>query len=39
MGYVLNGRMKIEEKAMEDVIGENYIKWKNERYRFLPFIY
>ena len=36
---MLNTRMKIEEDNMERVLGKKYTKWKNTRYRFLPFIY
>jgi len=36
---ILNQRMQIEEKLMKDVIGENYIAWKQKRYRFIPWIY
>jgi len=39
MGRVLNGRMKIEEKNMESILGETYRDWKKKRYRFIPFIY
>ncbi len=39
MGVLLNNRMQIEEKNMETVLGNKYILWKNERYRFIPFIY
>lgn len=38
MYFVLNQRMKEEEGFMEDVMGERYIQWKNERYKLLPFI-
>ena len=39
MFLILNQRMNIEEKLMTDVIGEEYISWKNQRYRFIPWIY
>lgn len=39
MGRVLNGRMELEEKNMEKVLGKTYKDWKNKRYRFIPYIY
>ena len=36
---VLIYRIKIEEKQMEDVIGDKYVKWKKSRKRLIPFIY
>jgi protein-S-isoprenylcysteine O-methyltransferase Ste14 len=39
MFSVLNHRMTIEEKMMEEVIGDPYLEWKRTRYRFIPFIY
>lgn len=38
MYLVLNRRIKEEESFMEEVLGERYVQWKNERYRLLPFI-
>ncbi|MCC5889836.1 MAG: isoprenylcysteine carboxylmethyltransferase family protein [Alkalibacterium sp.] len=38
MYVVLNRRMKEEESFMEEVMGERYVRWKNERYKLLPFI-
>ncbi len=35
----LNNRMREEEALMERVIGSRYREWKEERYRFFPFIY
>lgn len=32
-------RIKEEESFMEDVLGERYKVWKEERYNFIPFIY
>lgn len=32
-------RIVEEESFMEDVLGQRYITWKDERYKFLPFIY
>ena len=39
MGYVLNQRMRVEEAAMERILGDRYRAWKTKRYRFIPFIY
>jgi protein-S-isoprenylcysteine O-methyltransferase Ste14 len=39
MGGTLNHRMDLEEKAMEKIIGEKYVEWKKQRYRFFPYIY
>lgn len=39
MFLILNERMEIEENMMEKIIGENYSTWKEERYRFIPWIY
>ena len=39
MGASLNHRMSLEEKAMEDVLGEPYRIWKKKRYRFIPGLY
>ncbi|MFP4178000.1 MAG: methyltransferase family protein [Acholeplasmataceae bacterium] len=39
MFVVLNERMTIEERMMEDAIGVHYANWKNERYRFIPWVY
>jgi protein-S-isoprenylcysteine O-methyltransferase Ste14 len=39
MGYLLNQRMRVEEQAMERILGERYRVWKAKRYRFIPFIY
>lgn len=39
MFKVIDIRIKEEEKAMEKIIGERYVKWKTKRYKFIPFIY
>ncbi len=39
IGIPLNIRMKNEEKAMENVLGDTYRTWKKTRYRFIPYIY
>lgn len=39
MFRVIDMRIKEEEKTMESIIGERYIKWKSKRYKFIPFIY
>lgn len=39
MFYVLNKRMLLEEKLMEEVLGKKYITWKDKRYKFIPFFY
>jgi protein-S-isoprenylcysteine O-methyltransferase Ste14 len=39
MFLILNHRMRIEEQLMEEVIGDAYVKWKETRYRFIPYIY
>ncbi len=39
MFVILNHRMTIEENMMEDVIGDAYVTWKEQRYRFIPYIY
>lgn len=38
MYMVINRRIKEEEGFMEDVMGDRYVQWKNERYKLLPFI-
>lgn len=38
MYNVLNRRIVEEEKFMEEVLGARYVRWKNERYKFVPFI-
>lgn len=38
MYMVLNRRILEEESFMEEVLGTRYVEWKNERYRFLPFV-
>ncbi len=39
MIYILKKRMELEENHMENIIGNRYLKWKKNRYRFFPFIY
>ncbi|MGO1370248.1 MAG: methyltransferase family protein [Senegalia sp. (in: firmicutes)] len=39
MFKILKMRMDEEEKMMEKIIGPRYIKWKEKRYKFIPFIY
>ena len=36
MFVILNHKMTIEENMMEDVIGDAYVTWKEQRYRFIP---
>lgn len=38
-GKVILTRMKSEEKALEETLGETYTKWRKKRYRFIPWIY
>ncbi len=39
VGGTLNRRMQLEEQLMEDVMGERYRSWKQQRYRFIPYLY
>jgi len=39
MFMILNVRMQIEEKLMEETLRKAYTIWKKKRYRFIPFIY
>lgn len=39
MFYSLNRRMAEEEELMESILGDRYRHWKEDRYRFLPYIY
>ena len=39
MGASLHHRMALEEKVMEDILGEAYREWKKRRYRFIPGLY
>lgn len=36
--YVCKYRVKMEEKMMEEEFGEEYIEYKEARYRFIPFV-
>lgn len=38
MFMILNVRMQIEEKLMEETLRKAYTIWKKKRYRFIPFI-
>ncbi|MFA5471125.1 MAG: isoprenylcysteine carboxylmethyltransferase family protein [Acholeplasmataceae bacterium] len=38
MFMILNVRMQIEEKLMEEALRKAYTIWKKKRYRFIPFI-
>lgn len=38
MYNVLNRRILEEERFMEEVLGARYVRWKNERYKFVPFV-
>jgi protein-S-isoprenylcysteine O-methyltransferase Ste14 len=38
MFIVIHHRMNFEERIMEEVIGERYVKWKREHHRFFPHI-
>lgn len=38
-GGVIKQRMLIEEKALEETLGETYSIWRQTRYRFVPWIY
>jgi protein-S-isoprenylcysteine O-methyltransferase Ste14 len=38
MFFVIHHRMNFEERIMEEVIGERYVKWKREHHRFFPHI-
>lgn len=33
----INIRIKEEEAFMEEILGERYLSWKNQRYKFIPF--
>ncbi|OKY79055.1 MAG: Protein-S-isoprenylcysteine methyltransferase STE14 [Candidatus Methanohalarchaeum thermophilum] len=35
----LRSRIEIEEKMMLEVLGEDYAKWRENRYKLLPLIY
>ncbi len=39
VGAMLNQRMALEERLMEEVMGSRYQAWKAKRFRFIPFIY
>lgn len=39
MFKVINIRIEEEEEAMEKIIGARYVRWKNKRYKFIPFIF
>lgn len=38
MYNMLNRRILEEERFMEEVLGARYVRWKNERYKFVPFV-
>ncbi len=39
MFLALRYRIILEEKQLEEIIGEQYRSWKSDRYRLFPFIY
>ena len=39
MFFAISIRIKEEEAFMEDELGDRYKVWKEERYKFIPFIY
>lgn len=39
VGKHINRRMVMEERIMEDTLGDKYRDWKRSRYRFIPYIY
>lgn len=39
VGKTINDRMDMEEKSMEEAMGDTYRQWKKNRYRFIPYIY